>query len=126
MVQAGAGVGAAALVALPLTWTAAAMASAPIARAASGCSLVGKYDKLGPTYVEQLKVSNTGCTTGVNVVKAYNQCRVKAGGAKGHCHSKILGYSCSENRTSSPTQFVAKAQCTSGHKVVTFVYTQFT
>jgi hypothetical protein len=124
-VQSWARVGAAALVALTLTWTAAAIASAqPIARAASRCSLVGKYQKLGPTYAEQLSVSHTNCTTGVNVIKAYNQCRLKAGGLKGHCHGKVLGFSCTEKRYPGPIQFIGKAKCTSGRKLVTFTYSE--
>jgi hypothetical protein len=123
--RACAGAGTAALVALPLPWTTAAVASAqPSARAASVCSLGSKYNKLGPTYVEQLKVSNTNCATGVNVIKAYNQCRLKAGGVKGYCHARVLGFSCSEKRYAGPIQFIGRAQCTSGRKNVTFSYSE--
>jgi hypothetical protein len=127
MVRSWAAVGAAALVALPLTSTAAAMASAqPVAHAATGCKLGSSYDKLGPTYVEVLNVSNTNCATGFKVIKAYNKCRLSAGGVKGYCHARVLGFSCSEGpRTKSPIQFIAKAQCKSGRKVVKFTYTEF-
>jgi hypothetical protein len=125
MAQGWAAVGAA--VAVALVSTAAAMASSqPVAHAAGRCSLVGKYFKLGPTYAEQLNVSGTNCATGVNLIKAYNRCRLNSGGAKGYCHSKVLGFSCSERRQSSGVQFIAKARCTKGRTVVTFTYSENT
>lgn len=105
-----------------------AMASAqPVARAATSCRLGSKFDKLGPTYVEQLNVSRTSCATGENVIKAYNHCRLKAGGVRGHCNSKVLGFRCSEKpRSSSPDQFVANTRCTAGREVVAFSYSENT
>lgn len=124
MVQAWAAVGS--VIAIALALTTPVMASQPVARAAGGCSLAGKYTKLGPTYVESLQVSRTSCATGVSVIKAYNSCRLKAGGAKGYCRSKVLGFSCSEKRSSSGVQFIAKVRCTKGRAVVTFAYSQNT
>lgn len=128
-----AGIGTAIAVATALTCSAAAMASAgparPVARAAGGCRtyLMPRWHNLGPTYVEQLSVSNTSCASGANVIKSYNQCRLKAGGAKGFCHSTVLGFHCSEKRpTTSPVQFIAKARCTKGRELVTFTYSENT
>jgi hypothetical protein len=107
--------------------TTAAMASAqPVAHAATTCHVGSQYNKLGPTYVESLHVSRTSCATGMNVIRAYNSCRLKAGGRKGYCHTKVFGFSCSEHRSQSPTQFIASARCTKGRAVVTFTYTENT
>jgi hypothetical protein len=111
-------------VALALTWTAALASAQPTARAATTCSLVGKYEKLGPTYAESLSVSRTNCATGVNVIKAYNRCRLNAGGVKGYCHARVLGFKCSEKRYRGPVQFIGKVTCTSGRKGVTFAYSE--
>jgi hypothetical protein len=62
----------------------------------------------------------------VKVIKSYNRCRLNAGGAKGYCHSKVLGFRCSETRQSSPVQFVASVRCTAGRAVVTFSYSENT
>jgi hypothetical protein len=125
MAQAWAAAGTATAVAL--VSTAAAVASPqPVARAAGRCSLASEYFKLGPTYAEKLNVSGTNCATGVNVIKAYNRCRLKSGGVKGYCHSKVLGFSCSERRQSSGVQFIAQARCTKGRTVVTFTYSENT
>jgi len=69
-------------------------------------------------------VSGTSCATGARVIKAYNHCRLYAGGVKGHCHSRVLGYRCSETRSSSPVQFVASASCTARRSVVKFSYSE--
>jgi hypothetical protein len=81
---------------------------------------------LGPTYVDAILVSRTSCAAGGNVIKSYNHCRLKAGGVKGFCHSKVLGFHCSEKRSSSPVQFGATVLCVAGRKVVTFFYSENT
>lgn len=127
---AGTPVAACAAFALALTLSSAAAAGAattPVARAAGGCTLGSKGRTLGPTYVTQLSVSHTSCGTGMNVIRAYNHCRVAAGGAKGYCHSRVLGFRCSEQpRSNSPIQFIGKVHCTSGRAVVNFTYVEFT
>jgi hypothetical protein len=114
--------------AIPVTFSAAALASTqPVAHAAGGCNLAGKYRALGPTYAEKLSVSGTSCGTGEKVITAYNKCRLKAGGAKGYCHSRVLGFRCSESgRTTSPIQFIAKVSCSAGRARVTFTYSENT
>jgi hypothetical protein len=113
-------------VALSLSFTAAAGAAAgPVASAAGGCTLGSKGRTLGPTYVTLLTVSHTTCRTGMNVIRAYNRCRLAAGGARGHCHSRVLGFRCTEQRpTSSSINFIAKVHCTSGPAVVNFTYVE--
>jgi hypothetical protein len=122
--RAGAAVGGVVALALPLT---AAMASAePVAHAARTCNIASMYYTLGPTYVETLGVSRTSCATGVRVIKAYNRCRLNAGGKTGRCHSRVLGFRCSERRSSSSIQFIGKVRCTKGRAVVKFTYTENT
>jgi hypothetical protein len=98
----------------------------PVAHAATACSLAGKYRSLGPTYVERLSVSHTSCATGTSVIKHYDACRLSAGGVKGRCSSKVLGFRCSEKRSSSPVQFVASVSCKKGRKAVSFAYSENT
>jgi hypothetical protein len=112
--------------ALAVLLCAPAGASPPLAHAAGSCSLAGKYRSLGPTYVERLSVSRTSCSTGTKLIKSYNACRLRSGGAKGRCRSKVLGFRCSEKRSSSSVQFVATVHCTSGSKTVNFAYSENT
>jgi hypothetical protein len=121
IVRASAAIG----VAMLLSTTATA-AGQPVAHEARACSLAGKYYSLGPTYVEKLSVSHTSCATGVKVIRAYDACRLKAGGVKGRCTSKVLGFKCSERRSSSSVQFVASARCTKRQDVVRFSYSENT
>ena len=123
-------VAACAVLPLALSLTSAApagAATAPVARAAGGCTLGSKGRTLGPTYVTALSVSHTSCGTGMNVIRAYNHCRVASGGANGYCHSRVLGFRCSEQpRSTSMIQFIGKVRCTSGRAVVNFTYVEFT
>jgi hypothetical protein len=99
----------------------------PVAHAARSCGLGGEWAKLGPTYVEPpVIVTGTNCATGIKVIKAYNRCRLNAGGVKGRCHAKVLGYRCTEQRSTSPVQFVASVRCTARRKVVKFSYSENT
>jgi hypothetical protein len=127
---AGTSVAACAAVALALSLTSAAAAGAaavPVASAASGCTLGNKGRTLGPTYVTQLTVSHTSCATGMKVIKAYNHCRLASGGVKGYCHSKVLGFRCSEKRPQTGLiAFIAKVHCTNGRAVVNFTYSENT
>jgi hypothetical protein len=101
-------------------------AAYPHAHAAKACSLAGNYQSLGPTYVEQLNVQGVTCATGLKLVKAYYKCRVDAGGVKGRCHSKVLGFRCTERRSAGPVQFVASVRCSRGRAVVTHKYSENT
>ena len=61
----------------------AAGASSPQAHAAGKCNIKGQERKLGASYVTSLRVTKTSCRTGKSVVRAYNKCRHRSGGAKG-------------------------------------------
>jgi hypothetical protein len=104
----------------------AAAGDAPTATAAAKCSLAGKDRKLGPTYVTSLSTTGVSCATGESVVKAYYRCRIRNGGKKGRCTSRVQGFSCTETRESIPTQFDAKVRCRKGDDRVNHNYTQFT
>jgi len=94
--------------------------------AAQRCNITRDQRRLGPTYVTSLSVKGTSCTAGKRLVRAYYKCRKANGGAKGTCHARVLGYSCSERRTSIRTQFSARVICRSGSRRVDHTYTQFT
>lgn len=108
-----------------LTATAAAD-DGPLATAAAKCSVKSKERKLGPTYVTALSTTGVSCKTGERVVRAYYRCRVRHGGKKGRCTSRVEGYRCTETRESIPTQFDAKVRCRKGDARVNHSYTQFT
>jgi hypothetical protein len=98
-----------------------------IASAAKSCAVSQKPRALGPTYVPSLKVSAVSCTTGVNVVRGYYRCRVRAGGVRGTCRSKVAGFTCKQKILGRiPTEFDAQVTCTKGRARVVHVYTQFT
>src|SRR5919201_6107628 len=62
------------------------------------CDISGKERHLGPTYVTSLKVKGVSCRTGERVVRRYYKCRLKSGGRRGRCHSRVMGFSCHEKR----------------------------
>ncbi|MEA2221312.1 MAG: hypothetical protein QOJ35_3938 [Solirubrobacteraceae bacterium] len=107
----------------------AALAIPASSGAATTCKLSLKTARsLGPTYVTQLKVSGTTCANGVKVTRAYQTCRLKHG-KKGHCTTRVLGYSCTDRRPASetiPTQFTGHVTCRRGDARVTHVYQQDT
>jgi hypothetical protein len=98
-----------------------------VAHRTSSCSISKVWHKLGPSYVEKLKVSSTSCANGESVVKAYNRCRITAGGVKGHCRTKVDGFGCKETRyTGNPDQFIAVVTCTKSRQAVDFTYSEDT
>jgi hypothetical protein len=107
----------------------AALAFAVGAPAASTTTCDVRKDgrKLGTTYVTSLKVQQVSCAKGKSVVKAFNACRKAAGGVKGRCAKRVLGYRCTEKRGNSiATQYSAKATCKNAGRSVRFDYTQYT
>src|SRR6266513_3983108 len=74
----------------------AAGAAGPTGQASRNCS-TGSGRHLGPTYAFQLSVSHTSCRNGKKLIRAYNDCRHRHGGKKGHCGG-VYGYHCSERR----------------------------
>jgi len=93
-----------------------------------GCNISGQETKLGASYVTSLSAKNTSCGTGKKVVKAFNKCRKKNGGANGHCKSKVKGFKCNEGKRNGVpgVQYSAKVKCKKGGKKVVFNYTQNT
>jgi len=95
------------------------------ASAAKTCSLtLNQQRHSGATYLVQLKVSGTTCSTGLKVEKAWQSCR-RATAGHTTCKRSVLGYRCAQKvLDSSKTQYDAKVTCKSGSKVITFIYTQ--
>jgi opacity protein-like surface antigen len=113
-----------ALLALAAASTASA-ADGPTAQASKHCS-TGSGRGLGPTYAFKLSVSRTSCRNGRKLIRAYNSCRHKNGGARGHCGG-VLGYRCSERRFNQLPRisFDANVKCSkSGGRRINHTYTQ--
>jgi hypothetical protein len=110
---------------LSLVLAAGAAASGPTASAAKTCSLtLSQQRHSGSTYLVQLKVSGTSCSTGLKVEKAWQSCR-RATAGKTTCKKAVLGYRSSQKvLDSSKTQYDAKVTCKRGARIVTFIYTQ--
>ncbi len=112
------------LMALTLT----SLSSVADGKRSRGCDISGQEDELGASYVTSLKVKNTGCGEGKKVVKAFNKCRHKNGGANGKCKSRVKGYKCNEGKRSGVpgVQYNATVKCKNGGRKVIFSYTQNT
>jgi hypothetical protein len=100
-------------------------ASDPVATAAGKCSVKGKQRKLGATYVTSVRATGVSCRSALSLVKDYHACRRDRGGADGRC-PRVNGWRCSENRTTSPTQYDSTATCRKGDRRVKQDYTQNT
>jgi hypothetical protein len=96
------------------------------APAAGSCNVKSLYGKAGyPSYVTALNVHGVSCATGVKLVKAYYDCRVRAGGPfNGRCHHAVLGFTCSEQRQGISFVYNATVTCRHGKSVVIHHYTQ--
>ena len=79
----------------------------------------------GNGYFTSLSVRGVSCATGRDVARAYYRCRIKKG-IRGRCTTRVLRFSCTERRTSIPTQFEAKVTCKRGTKRVFHSYQQNT
>jgi hypothetical protein len=89
------------------------------------CDLTRNAQDLGPSYVTSLKVRGATCATGVQLVRAYYRCRVRSGGVRGKCHSRVLRYVCHEHRQGISIQFDATVTCTRGtSRKIVHTYTQ--
>jgi hypothetical protein len=118
----------AALALLALAAAGGAVAGSPQVHAAGKCHFHGtEQQHLGASYVTSLSVKNTSCRTGKAVAHAFNNCRHANGGARGHCHHRVKGYSCKEGRRSGiSTQYDSSATCRRGAKRVHFTFTENT
>jgi hypothetical protein len=105
----------------------AVASSAPV-HAAGKCGFHGtEQQHLGASYVTSLSVKKTSCRTGKKVAHAFNNCRHKSGGARGHCHHKVKGFKCKEgHRSGISTQYDSSASCRRGSKRVHFTFTENT
>jgi hypothetical protein len=112
-------------VALAALAVAAPAAPAVTTGASASCSMAGYYRSLGASYVHRLTVRGVSCRTGRSLVRSYNACRRRNGGARGRC-ARFGSYRCSEFRRSSRYQFDATASCNSGSRRFVVAYTQNT
>lgn len=113
-----------------VTATVALLAAAPGAWAATSlkkCSLsLTKQQKLGATYVTNVKVAAVTCSTATDVAKAFNRCR-KENGPKGRCTHRVLRFSCTDTRPTAlqiPTQINGNVKCKNGSRRVNFDFQQ--
>lgn len=111
--------------ALALAVLVTALVFVPAPALAAGCK-VGSGQGLGPSYVTSLTVHHTSCKSGKRLVRAYYRCRKAAGGVKGRCTKRVLGYRCRETRHGIAIQFDARVTCTAGKRKVVHTYTQNT
>lgn len=105
----------------------AALASAPTAQA-KNCFEQSEAESFGVSYVTSLTAKNTSCRNAKAVVRAFHRCRKANGGKKGRCPrtTSVLGYRCTERRSSISTQITGKVTCKDGDRQVVHTYTQFT
>lgn len=96
--------------------------ASPTATAADHTCSAPHYPGLG--YFTSLKVSGTSCSTGGKLAVAYYRCRTHNGGARGTCHSKVIGFTCHEKRVSDPTTVLGRVTCTRGSAKVVHTYQQ--
>jgi hypothetical protein len=103
-----------------------ATAGAHRAQAAGSCHLSSSEQRhMGASYVTSLNVTHTGCTTGKKVVRDFNSCRHRHGGARGHCGG-VDGYKCSERRSGIKVQYDSDTNCWRSSRHVRFTYVQNT
>jgi hypothetical protein len=102
--------------------SAGAGAARPTVDAARRCS-PPRYP--GSGYFTSLTVNGVSCATGRKLMLAYYRCRLRHGRA-GRCHSRVLGYRCTETRNAIPTEFNARVTCRLGRRTVIHTYQQNT
>ncbi len=102
--------------------TAGAQAGGPSAAATRTCP-APRYP--GQGYFTSLTVKRVSCARGRTVTLAHYRCRTRSGRA-GRCRSRVLGYRCSEQRQSIPTEINARVTCRSGARRVVYTYQQNT
>ena len=106
----------------------ATLAAAPSPAFAKDCFEQSEAESFGVSYVTSLKAFGTSCSNAKAVVRAFHKCRKANGGKKGRCPrtTSVLGYRCTERRSSISTQITGKVTCTNGTRKVVHTYTQFT
>ncbi|MFL5847244.1 MAG: hypothetical protein ACJ762_21415 [Solirubrobacteraceae bacterium] len=101
-----------------------ALAALPAAAQARNCPIApSESGSFGVTYVLKITATGTTCGKAKKLVRAFHACR-KAHGIQGRCTKKVLGYSCSEQRTTTTTQMSGKVSCKYGSRRVVHYYSQ--
>ena len=110
---------------LSIALAAPASAAGPTASASKACSLsLSQQRNSGATYLIELRVSGTTCSSGLKVERAWQSCRRSTAG-KMTCRKRVLGYGCKQTILgTSKKQYDARVTCSAGSKVVKFTYTQ--
>lgn len=111
---------AAAAAALTLAAPAGPAHAAPV-HASRNCT-PPKYP--GSGYFTSLRVRGTSCAAGKSLALAHYRCRIKHGKA-GRCGS-VLGFRCSEQRTTISTEIDSIVTCRKGTVRIVFSYQQNT
>jgi hypothetical protein len=79
----------------------------------------------GSGYFQTLNTKHVSCKTGRKVTLAHYRCRIEHG-KKGRCKRKVLGYRCSEDRQTIPTEIQSRVTCKRGARRVVYTYQQNT
>jgi hypothetical protein len=113
------------IAAIPAT----ASADGPSASASRNCPLSASQQQNGfppASYVTSIRVFNTSCRKGKEVIRAYHRCRKAHGGRNGRCPNRVQRFRCREGaRQSVPgVQYSAKVTCTRGARKIVSTYTQ--
>jgi hypothetical protein len=104
---------------------AASAVAAPVASAAASCT--ASTATLAGGYYIPKSHKGVSCATQKGLEAGFQACRLKHGGQKGKCTSKILGFTCKEGKRSSiPTNFFATVTCKKAKASFSYVYEQNT
>ncbi|MEA2372297.1 MAG: hypothetical protein QOH12_2691 [Solirubrobacteraceae bacterium] len=99
--------------------------AAPVARASASCT-ASTATLAGGYFIPKSK-RGVSCATQKGLEAGFQACRLKHGGQKGKCSSKILGFVCKEGKRSAiPTNFFATVTCTKAKALFSYVYEQNT
>jgi len=98
--------------------------AAPVAQASASCT-ASTATLAGGYYIPKSK-HGVSCGTQKGLEAGFQACRLKHG-QKGKCHSKILGFACTEgHRSTIPTNFFATVTCKKARASFSYVYEQNT
>ncbi|MGI8803658.1 MAG: hypothetical protein ACR2KV_16080 [Solirubrobacteraceae bacterium] len=112
-----------------LALTGASAEARPVAHAATTCddSSVGSLGS--DNYFTGITTKHASCMTALRVAVGWQACRLKRGGVTGHCHSKVVGFTCRETRPKAfagPISFGGVVSCKRGTATVAYSYQQRT
>jgi hypothetical protein len=104
-----------------LAGSGSASAADPVLRATKTCK-PPRYP--GSGYFTELRVTNVSCTYGKEFVLAYRKCRIAEGGIDGRCRKRVRNFTCTERRTTIPTEIDARVTCRRGTQRIVHSYQQ--